>query len=222
MKKIRREYRERYPIVRLYNNDVDDLIAVFEKSCKKIELKADEFELTDASQLNNIKKQMITELTIDGRLEERSFFDNIRLTLSKQNAYLTINDGANITYSGMATQIKSILLRRAKIRAFLASYSTFIIFMMLSIILSAVYIFTGRINIQINILTWVASVITLIYAVWFLYIKTARVSVIFLVNEDKMPNFFRRNRDQIFLNMISAIFGAALALLVAWLTSHLH
>ncbi len=221
MKKIKREYQERYPIIRLYKNDVDDLIAVFEKSCQKIELKADEYELTDASQLNNIGKQMITELTIDGRLEERSFFDNIRLTLSKQNASLRIDDGANITYSGMATQIRSILHRRAKIRVFLVSFKTFTIFLALNLIISAI-IFVNRINILFNVLSLVALIILLIYFAWFLYIKTARVSVIFLVNEDKRPNFFTRNRDQIFLNMISAIFGAALALLVAWLTSHLH
>src|SRR2546430_17279578 len=88
MKKIKREYQERYPFVRLYKNDLDDLIAVFERNCKKVELKADEYELTDASQLNNIGKQMITELTIGGRLEEHSYFDDIRLWLCKENAPL--------------------------------------------------------------------------------------------------------------------------------------
>src|SRR5947209_7075216 len=114
MKKIKRDYQESYPFVRLYKNDLDDLIAIFEKNCKEVELKADEYELTDASQLNNIGKQMITELTINGRLEEHSYFDNIRLQLSKRNAYLRIEDDTNITYLGMTSQIKSILRRRAK------------------------------------------------------------------------------------------------------------
>jgi hypothetical protein len=119
MKKIKRDYQENYPFVRLYKNDLDDLIAVFEKNCKKVELRADEYELTDASQLNNIGKQLITELTIGGQIEERSYFNDIRLRLSKQNAYLRIEDDTNITYLGMASQIRSILRRRAKIRVFL-------------------------------------------------------------------------------------------------------
>ncbi len=222
MKKIKRDYQENYPFVRLYKNDLDDLVAVFEKNCTKVELKADEYELADASQLNNIRKQMITELAIDGRLEEHSYFDAIRLRLSKQYAFLRLEDDANITYSGMASQVRSILRRRAKIRVFLASFKTLIIFMALSLILNAIDIFTSHINIQIDTLSVISSVILLIYAVWFFYIRTARVSVIFLVNEDNRPNFFRKYRDQILLNMISAISGAALALLVAWLTSHHH
>ncbi len=222
MQKIKREYQVNYPLVRLYKNDLDDLIAVFEKNCKKVELKADEYELTDASQLNNIGKQMITEFTITGRLEDRSYFDTIRLTLSKKNAYLRIDDGANITYSGMATQIRSILRRRAKIRAILASFKAFFIYIALFWILNTISFFTRRINILSNTLFLVALIIIIVYGGWFFYIKKARVSVIFLVNEDKRPNFFRRNGDQILLNTFFTILGAALALLVAWLTSHLH
>jgi len=122
----------------LYKNDLDDLIAVFEKNCKKVELKADGYELDDASQLNNIDKQKITELTINGRLEEHSYFDSIRLTLGKKIAYLSIGDDKNITYLGMVSQIKSILRRRAKIRAFLASYITFFIFLAFILILNVI------------------------------------------------------------------------------------
>lgn len=220
MKKIKRDYQERYPFVRLYKNDVDDLIAIFAKHCKEVELKADEYELTDASELNNIGKQMITELTIGGRLEGHSYFDDIHLWLSKQTAHLRIDDGANITYLGMASQIRSILRRRAKIRALLASFKAFTIFISLNLIINAISL-TNHINILFDILSLVTMFI-LIYSAWFFYIKTVRVSVIFLVTEDKRPNFFRRNGDLILLNTFFTILGAALALLVAWLTSHLH
>jgi hypothetical protein len=95
VKKIKRDYQERYPFVRLYKNDLDDLIAIFEKHCKEVKLKTDEYELTDASQLNNTGKQMITELTIGGRLEEHSYSDDIYLWLSKQTAHLRIAEVAS-------------------------------------------------------------------------------------------------------------------------------
>src|SRR6266516_905605 len=118
MKKVTEPEFKRYRIVRLFKDDLDELLHIFNSMCERTKIVIDGYELSDISQLINIKKQRITDFSLSGHLDDPHQSASLSLSLTSKKASLYLSDNTNTILLGIASQIECILSRRKSISRF--------------------------------------------------------------------------------------------------------
>lgn len=76
--------------------------------------------------------------------------------------------------------------------------------------------------IVVEIIQLISVILLVIYGTWFLYIKSRKCTIIYLVEVNKKPSFFKKNGENLLVNVLVAIVTVVLTLIGTWLVSRLR
>src|SRR6266849_307260 len=66
MQKVSKGYFKKYPPLKLFKDDVEAIISIFEQNFEDVESIIDGYKLTKISDIDLIKKQVVTDLSVNG------------------------------------------------------------------------------------------------------------------------------------------------------------
>lgn len=210
MEKIKKSYSKEYPILRMFIDDLEQIVSIFKENYKDFEIKADVYKLEDISELSKINKQEIKNFSIN------TYTPYISLDISESSVSLYIEDKDNLKLRGIFSKIDAILNRRISFLRILTSYWMQIPFHV--IIWLNLYLFPKEYYKTIRILLVILTLALLI--IWFLWrqsISLKKHSLIYLFNSQSKIGFFKRNKDKILLSIFSAVVGSILTVGLTWL-----
>jgi hypothetical protein len=107
MKKISLNYREDIPTVKLFLEDIEELLNILIENFTKVKIILDNYEIDNLSEIQTIKKEMTTDFDISGYA--RDIFPEMRLSIRKKYSYLEISDKNDIKCLGIRNKILNLL-----------------------------------------------------------------------------------------------------------------
>jgi hypothetical protein len=209
MKKLEQSISKQFPPVVLYLEDLQELEHVLRESSKEITIQCDGFEFDSVAELaKEIGSKQINAM----ELRARDPYTCIELSNYKTSAYVGTS---SIEGAGIFHLIAKILNRRTRwlpwIYAPFGSMFGFLFVLLL--------IFITGVAAGMGLILPLGLIIFFTVQLWAGWISLNRHSVIRVIT--RPTNFFSRNRDQLIIQLISGIFGAAfgatVALLYKWL-----
>jgi hypothetical protein len=241
MEKVQKSYRKTYPMLRLFKDDVKQIVNLVEKSHKDAEIIIDEYKIEDGSEIDKISKQITTKFYIQffQRYHDENPYrtEMLTLDLTNDNASLRVSNENDTYLRGIASQIDSILSgRKRKIINFLFSVPiiiliAFLISLPAAIILSLPWSFNKQPSLAIS-LTLIVILLIILAILWFIWafnIEFKKHVVIYLINSNERSSFFSRNRDEIPKMVLSALIGSIITILLGgisflinWLVHLIH
>src|SRR6266700_2236179 len=112
MKEVAKPYIKRYPVLRLFKDDLEEIVNVFKRHFTDIEIIADKYQLTDISEIDNIQKQKITYFSVKHHHhyhEEQPYRSELlELDLTPGSAWLYLSNNTDTYLLGVASQIDMI------------------------------------------------------------------------------------------------------------------
>jgi hypothetical protein len=206
MEKVKQPFRKEYPILRLYKSDLEEIFNLFKDNYQKIEIVADGFKLDDISELNKIKKQEIVDCKIFAP-DPYLYVEFLRIS-----AIIYLSDEDDLTQRGLADKIGEILSRRKSPLRFLVTLWAEIPFLLIYFVL----LFLIK-DIKVAGITLLGFILFIsLWGIWGYRVNTKKHSVIYLY-DPSASGFFKRNKDNILISVISALMGGFITLLIAWL-----
>lgn len=208
MEKIKKYYSKPYPMLRLFKQDIEQLLKVFQENCKKVEICAEGYKLDDICEMDKIKKEGIVNFSISG------MDPHLSLDLSEHSARLYLSDEDDITLRGLESKIDLILSPRK--RRVLSFFGSFWMILLLPAMLGlAIASFPFR--------EYKVQGATLIIFIILLYVLSFKMpfkkySLIYWADTSLAHGFFRKNKENILIAIISAFFGAVITVAVSWLS----
>lgn len=221
MKEVEKPYVKRYHAMRLYKDDLEKIVNIFESHFQDNIIVVDKYELANISDIDKIKKKTVTKFSIKHhhRYPQETPYrtELLSLDLDHDKARLYLSNDADTYLLGIAAQIDTFLSKRKNIVGFLTSPITSIlevvIFMVLFSILNNTpwrYADHSFHSILLMTLTFVLLIAAILWAIWTIYIQNWRYTLIYLTDSILKTNFFSRNRDQIILALTVGIFTAVI------------
>ncbi|MFY7735078.1 MAG: hypothetical protein ACOVSR_16495 [Bacteroidia bacterium] len=210
MKKINQSISRKYLPVKIYLDDLDQIVTLFNENNIKYSLETD-----------NYKYESLEELIISNKEKEIK-----SLKIKTDEPYITIeftklwtqiyfsSDEPFVT--GLFHKINSIINNTKRLFPFFYSYYfvwTMNIFLLLINIINK----DGRLFPE-----YIDTSIFILYFLWLprvLYIRLVKHSSIQLLKKEHVSNFFHRKRDDLILALVSGLFGAILGVLATILTT---
>jgi hypothetical protein len=211
VEKIRRHIGEYLKPVKLYFDDIEELVDIFHNAGADIQIEADDYKIASPEEILSIKKPYFTDLKI------RQCNISVSVDFSSNGIWLFAAEDTPVQ-RGLFEQTKSILRKKRRLLApffqssilsglFLGASSWFIIGSSLITMSRAWQLFIGVSMIFIGAL-WM----------WFGHLsRFRRFSIIVPFRKSDRPNFWIRNRDQIILALISAALGAIGAFVITYI-----
>lgn len=210
MQRKPQSYGEQLKPVRLYIDDLEQIVEVLQEVATDVEISTDEYTLTDIGQLPELKREFFTFL----ELATREPYISVNLKPNGIWLYIAKDD---MVSRGAFEKIKRILVKRKRPFAWLLHNS----------VMSG--LFTG---LALNLLGWgfiqgssvgrVLGIFALILGVWWSWYghkdHFTKYSLIIPKHRIDEPNFFKRNADDVVLAIIAALVGSLLTLVIAKLT----
>ena len=114
MKKVKKLYDKYYPVLRLYKDDLEDIVSVFKSHFTEFKIIADEYELTDLSEIDDIKKPKITNFSVTYNDHNQDPLKSglLSLDLKSDRARLYLSDSTATYLFGIASQIDALLSKK--------------------------------------------------------------------------------------------------------------
>lgn len=207
MEKITKSYSEKLKPVVLYLDDIQKIVDVFKEASENIEIVSSNYKFNDVDELKELKKEYINELKIHVNSPYISF--DIR------KSYVELySSSSGVTEMGVIQGVKAYI--KSSNNHFSIFYSLIypLIFFYTGLVLYILYDTGFYFNISISLMTIGAILYFINY-----YNRFYRKSFIYLCDRIDRPNFFKRNKDDLILALISALFPILIYLLVDWLTT---
>jgi len=226
MKKIIKSYSKRYPILRLFKDDLEQIATLCKENFEGYKIEAGGYELDDISELSKINKREISNFSIsahapytsdEGHLIPRPPY--ISLNISKISIKLYISDKDNIKLSGIFSKIDAILTKRRSFLRILASKWMQIPFLLMHVL--TLWFYPDEYKIQKVLLIISIAILAVLWFLWAYNTDKKRHGLIYLLNSHSKISFLKRNRDKIFLIIIGAVVGGVLTFLIELLTKWL-
>lgn len=222
MKKLRKKWERKYRPLKLYKDDLVDIINIAKEEYEKansdahrhIDIRVDEFEIEGTEDLDKIEKEVVNLFYI-----YLNFSPVLRLSLENCSASLLVTDDKDTWLMGVASKIDSILQNRQRSFSFFFSNARpgLIIFVGLFFLFCAciLSLFTSAyLLIPIGIL--------FISLIWWVEGIKPNYSTIIMSNSNEVRSLFRRNKDKILLSLLVSIITGFVSvlgtLLVQWIT----
>lgn len=224
MREIKKTWKKKYKPLKLFKDDLEAIVNIakeyeqsdVEKWQKKIEITAENYQLDNISELEKIKKEVISYFGLNVG------FSSLRLQLSKYSLSLEVGDDNDILLIGIATKIDSILQKRQRRFNFVFTYGGRLILCYLIVLLCGVLASVFFI-LKIYYLLLIC-IIAAIYIVAKAEDVPSQCLTIIMSHSAETPNFFKRNKDKILVNTIVAIIVSFLSvlgtLLFQWITKN--
>jgi hypothetical protein len=202
MEKVIKPIRKKYLPVKIYIDDIEKIVSIFDSNNISYTLETDQFKFKSLSNLvESLNQKEIPKLQIQT--------DKPSITIDFNKMWASMDTYSNDTLTtGLFHNIDDVL--KKTIRFFGFSYN-FYFFWMINI-LFGVYSLNQESN-SFTDLFDIPFVLLLIYTAKMLYIRMIKYSSIQLVRKEDKANFFIRKKDDLILGIIMAIIGAALTLL---------
>lgn len=203
MEKIRDCISKDLPPLRLYRDEVQDLITFLSSHCKEsILIETCGYRLESPDEFSQLPVERTNYLFVMSRKP----YIQVRLTQTGGDLY--IGDGS-IESEGLASHIEEILLRGKILYPDILNnrWVTFLI----SFTLPIVIILSNN-----NLIRAIAALALLGFGVWMLwdyYFLTKRFNTIIFKHRKEAPNFLKRKKDEIIILVIGAIIGAIITVL---------
>lgn len=199
----------------VYLDDVERVYEIISAHSENVTIKTDEFEYDDIKEFieDNKKREKIYDLTISGHRPFASF------SMTKNWASVSVNGNDE---NGMFERLSSTLEKcKWRLWFFRKGLFVFIYWVIVNFLVSNSEIAYSFLNhelvseevynktvsvLAISLLVWVA------YWVWQAFLGSRAVLIMEVRGQQK--NFFARNKDQLLVATIAAVFGGVIVLLV--------
>jgi len=224
MKKLNKEWERKYRPLKLYKDDLIDIINIAKEGYEKtnpdfhrhLVIQVDEFEIEETVDLDDIEKEVVNIFYV-----YLNFSPVLRLRLEKYSASLLVTDDKDTWLMGVASKIDSILQKKQRRFSMLFSHARIglIIFGML-LLLFCLYCLAAW-NIIPSYPVLIIGVIH-IYVMWKVGDIKPNYSTIIMSNSNEVPSFYKRHKDKILLTIVVSIISSSISvlgtLLVQWIT----
>src|SRR5258708_1883953 len=223
LKKVKQEVTKKYPLKRLYKDDIDEIINIFEKNFNdKFDIYIDDYQLYNVKYLENVKTSRIKSFEVTCQTQTGIDWNYLNLTLDKNSARFYLLNDSDTNINGIFFEIDRLISSKKSFIGTIFSHSiivTVIIFLLqivnFSLALSVnqhtlLYIVLNR----LGIIGGFASIFWVVSA-GFLYLF--RRSIIYMAHSSTKTNFFSRNGDQVILSLFSAFIGFGLGILASYI-----
>lgn len=193
------------PKLRLYREDVAELLAIFERTAEHVEVEVGGYRLSGAEELIEVPLEETSTLSI----EARNPYVSLTLAPSSGRLYANASDGS--VARGLADEVRVSLMRRrdrsgtAGVRLGYVGPGIATSALMVA---GAAYV-RGRSSATVAGL-FLLVLASVIYTVWAYRARFRHHARIVLKSRAETPGFFRRNGDSIILVIFSVLLGGIL------------
>ncbi|MBU4266986.1 MAG: hypothetical protein L6243_07610 [Candidatus Altiarchaeales archaeon] len=200
MKKLRKEIMVCLSPVKLYPNDIKEIVEILKnEGCRDIELQTEDYELK-LNELEDIDKTFINFLRIVGRQPY------IMVEVGR-NTHIFSTEDTTVT-CGIVKKIEDVLIKnkRSFLNLVYNRWSSIVLvlsgnLLMLTSMLGGITIYNENVSVSIGvILTLIGISIMFLSFFW-------RPNIIILKSRREDIGFLEKNRDAIILSVLSAVFG---------------
>ena len=216
MKKRKQSWRKDYKPLKLYKDDLAEMINIVKKRSESIEsdfkklivICIDEFEIDDAAELDEIGKDTINYFRV-------SLMD-FCLSLSKDSASLCVDDNQDTSLMGIANQFNEILRKRQRRLSFLFSKARFIIGVLVIFLIQFILGFFVAWKSAPFYWIIILAVISVCVVLKIVDIDSQYATII-MSNSGEVRSFFKRNKDKILTGAVAgSIVTVFLMMLLQW------
>lgn len=212
---IKKEYDKEFGPVRLFKEDLIDIIILFKKSYKFIKITIDEYKIQDESSLDlvisKINKDSTNELYIGG--SDRDYGNDIYLRLGKHSASITVIDQKDSKSRGVLDQVAIIISKREnKILKFIGNFKVLGLTTFVVILISILNFF----NDYLGNITLILGFIPLIMVLISFYLTYNKHSLIYFFNSKEKNNFWKKNAETIMVSVLATIIGGSIVGIIVY------
>lgn len=206
MKKLSKSIRKEYKCPHLFYDDLKKIIEILQEAkVESIEIKTDDYEYTD---LTEVKKE---DIKSKNELEIKGHNPYFSLELSKHSATFYVGN-SDIISSGIFKKIDEIIKKRErKILWFFTSSALYGSFLGVGLVLSSV---VKKGNIVLFILALSILLLGVILSFFGLFFQMKHYSKIDFFERNKLPSFFIRSKDW-FVPLLTGIIGTIIGSVIA-------
>jgi len=207
MKKIKRGYIEDFKPVILYLDDLEEIVEILKELPNKVRILADDYELDSLDELQKINRDRLDMLIIKVVGPEASS-PYISLNFLPNDILFEVDEDT-AAKRGIVEKIKEFLKgRRRKLfwltgNHLLAGATTG---------MSIWFFMPGKILLGCAVLS-----LGLIWSWWSFKLRDKKWSVIHLKRRSDSPSFWKRNKDEIAIVVITAIISIVFTSIINWL-----
>jgi hypothetical protein len=191
--------RATFPSVKLYRDDVEEILTLITPYAKQIS--DEKYEYTDLDDLAQGRGNIIHNFSIDGTALGTTF----KLTISQTGNYLQVTNKDEIFL-----QLKEFF--KTKRRTGLG-----LLFLTLSIVTAAIFVLFFNTSWTARIISFSAYLVTLgLLLFWY----QGKFSIIHLTQKHQLPSFWKKNRDIWILVLSNILTGIVSAFVAYYLFKH--
>jgi len=225
MEKISRHkdshYHRSYPLTILYKEDLENLTQIFNDNFSEIQIEADEYKLDNIEELNEFKKDKINEFNLEGYDKGKdSIYREYKMCLHIKNKSMDIyiNCYDDMRCIGVQKKLEELISVRVSTFNKLISKSKTIVnnlFVPLSLFLLVIY----SKNIKTIYFIFYCIIILIFYILvdsLLTLISNSLTNYISIKYSWEKQSFYQRNRDNIIVGIICALFGTVIGGLVIY------
>lgn len=202
MKKKKQVFDKDFKMPNLFMEDLENIEIIIKNDLKPNEykLESESYEYSEVLEIKNTTKQT-------GQFRIQAYAPNVFIDLTKKKAFIHADDDSVNTIGSIKKIIDIIEKRERKFLWYSSQVGVWLTLIL--VILSTLSLLSLHWVVKIH-----AIIILIASVVWFMaviYVTEYQFSIInFIYKEDK-ENFFRRNKDQLGVNIIIAAFSFLLA-----------
>jgi hypothetical protein len=230
VKKIEKYITNHHPPVRFYLEDLKELEGIFENNFDKYTIQDGEYEYKDLNELIDQGKSSIDHLKFSG--EDKSSGKNYhepKLYLEIEKSSLILSSySVDDKIEGIIARVEKIINNRSRVNS-LFKNDTFVnrVFFLYILLGAIIMIATGKVvsdgdNTIFHLDPIISFLVVGIFLLMILYIIliSRKKSIIKLILKEQEQSFYSRNKDQIWLSIMSAIVGGIITLAIIYFTKN--
>src|SRR5260370_12824502 len=110
LKKVKQEVTKKYPLKRLYKDDIDEIINIFEKNFNdKFDIYRDDYQLDNVKDLENVKTSRIKSFKVTCQTQTGIPWIYLNLTLDKNSARFYLSNDSDTNINGIFFEIDRLI-----------------------------------------------------------------------------------------------------------------
>lgn len=177
--------------IKLYKDDIEELLQLLSEYVFAVQLSDKKYEYTGLDEVQNARGDVIRDLNIVGTGSEGS---RVQLRFSKAGTSLEVSNHDEAF-------LKIVDLLRPRKRILLALIS-------LAVTIPSIFGFAYYMTHRLTILAGIFFVLSLSNGFLFMGALDGMLSVVYLTRKHEAPSFWKRNRDAIWIIVLTAVITA--------------
>jgi len=211
-RRVLKSYSQYLPPVRLTLDDIKEIVEILKEISNKIEIETGDYVYNSTKDLENLTNNYLTDLKI------RSSDHSISLYLEPSRVFLWISEDTTSS-RGAFEKIKEVLHKKRPNAVFChlikGSLSIILSGIICSLSFFLLLIAIRKSDYKLIIISIIILLSTLALARWLHDISLKKYSIILLKNT-REETFWKRNRENIYANIIGWVFGGLLLALITY------